>query len=158
MKSKFFVLLLIFLVLGGCVKKTYETFGGLEKLKWGADVTDMKNFMENTKKAEYENYKINRDEKTLSMFFTGGDFAGEKAKKWELKSKDGKFFYFKIYFEDGVYDRLKDVLNKKLGVPKINESGKTIWKEGGENDEPSEKIILRQYEDEIVLTVEAEVK
>ncbi len=143
-----------------CSGKKNELLGGLEKLKWHSDVSDMKNYMENDVKARYENYKVNRDEKTLSMFFNGGKYAGEEVSGWELKSKEGKFFEFTAKFpsDDELYERIKKVLTNKLGEPTISEKRKTVWKKESEEGNVKEKITLRKFADAVTLVAEAEEK
>lgn len=147
------------ILLFACSEHKNQWLGGLEKLKWHSDVTEMKNYMENDVKADYKKYKINRTEKTLSMFFEKGEFAGEKAEKWELKSKDGKFYSYSVFFpfNENTFEKIAKTLSAKLGEPDFADTHKKTWKRQT-SEGLKEKITLRKFEDAIVLTAETEVK
>ncbi len=156
MKKTIIILALFSFMLGGCSDKRNDFLGGLDKLKWHSDVSDVKTYMENQVKAEYSNYKINRNEKTLSMFFKGAEFAGVKVESWELKTKEGKFFEYIIRFpsENKNYERILKTLEAKLGRPNITEEAKAVWKKTSP-EHADEKIVLRKFSDAVVLTAEA---
>jgi len=153
------VYLSLVLLLISCANKR-EFLGGLENLKWNSDVTDIKNYMENTLRADYNGYKINRAEKSMSLFFSGSKFAGIDVNEWELKSRNGKFFEYTIKFPntEKIFERINKTLVNKLGEPDRIEDKKYFWKRLDIENNLSEKISLRKFEDAVVLKVEAEKK
>ena len=152
------MLLISFLiVLAACSPKHNKFLGGIEKLKWNSETSDIKNYMENEKHAEYVSYSFNRSDKALTLKFSGSDFSGAEVKTWELISNKGKFNGFKITFPPETnYEAIKKTLLAKLGEPKKSEDGKTVWVNKIEKEHLKEKVILRRFEDGVILSAETE--
>ncbi len=149
----------IFLFLLSCSGNNSKTLGGFENLKWGDDISTVKQYLEKNINAEYDYYEMESATGKLKLRFKGSEFQSLPVTAWIFEILKGGLVGYEIIINgsssiNNDYGKLVNYYTTELGRPNSSDNTKSIWKINPSNKKYSEKVVVRKYSGEIKINVE----